>query len=260
MRKKIFYIFFGLIFLSCYEINPNALLIIENLFMTTITKCSIQTGGVAAQYIKPIGLLDLAITNSYFMFPRVSNLLIPIHEAKGKGVQEEPLTETNYIQIIGAKVRYEIGDLEAFIPADKVDAFFKREQFVLTSGVIKPGESSLLQIKIIPGYVGNELQKAFAQFVSKNLYSYPGKEIIVYITLEGVLQDQSSVYSNEFVFPIQLCWGCLVRYTGSTKEDCQEMPKGALFPCLPGQDEGMDCQVCNMVAMWKDICYPPEKK
>ena len=84
--------------LSCPAEQPQALLILDAMAMTQQQQCTIRPGG-GAQIIRPFGVLDLAITNSYWLFPRFKNMMPTLAEITGEGPSSGAPTETNYLSI-----------------------------------------------------------------------------------------------------------------------------------------------------------------
>jgi len=70
-------------------------------------------------------------------------------------------------------------------------------------------------------------------------------EATVYVKLEALTLDRSAIHSNEYSFPLKLCWGCLIR---RTTNDPTAPPTGSTVPCFVGQDDGVDDTVCNVLA------------
>ncbi len=238
---------------SCPKENPQELLILDAAAVTRQTQCMVRTG-TAPQFIWLYGVLDLAITNHYWLFPHFKNMLPPIQEVTEESVSNLYPRETHYVYVHKAHVRVNLGGFYAVPMSAKerndletlrVDGF----EVPVAVG-LEPGTESTVAVEVIPTDLGN--------FLRKKILSYPGSTnpgiwITVVVQLEGRTQDLWTVNSNEFQFPIRVCYGCLIR---PTTNDPTQSPTGANVPCYPGQDEGVDDTFCLLVAIDKDACFP----
>lgn len=235
--------------LSCAKENPQALFIFDAMAMTAQTQCQIRPGQTA-QAIRPYGVLDLAITNQYKLFPRFMNMLQPLNQITGEsGDNLSP--ENHVISVQGAKVFVDMGE---FSPVGTDSDKTKRiatmymidgvHSFVLAG--VEPGEEGIVAVQVIRSDLGNVLQAKMRTLATSSGVTYPSVWVTVYLTLEAQTQDRYVIHSNEIAFPIELCWGCLVMPL------FEESPQNT--PCLIGQDEAIPCAMCPEVADYPEAC------
>ncbi len=62
------------LFISCPSNHPVSLVFYETMAMNRQTQCTVQSGG-GMQFLKPFGILDLAVTNHYYLFHHILNNL-----------------------------------------------------------------------------------------------------------------------------------------------------------------------------------------
>ena len=82
-------------------------------------------------------------------------------------------------------------------------------------------------------------------------------EMVVGLTVHGQTLAGKHLESNEFLFPIELCNGCLVTVPNGAVDPDQQTPNCLLYdpfsfdedsvncPNLLGQDFAVDCRVCK---------------
>lgn len=248
-------VYTGLVLLSgCPKEQPQALFIMDAAAMTRQQQCSIRPGA-GVQMLRPYGVLDLAITNSYWLFPRVKNMLPSLQTVTGEGVNNLQ-AETNYVNIHTAYVHVNPGGyVVTGLTATEIPVIERAQFDGFTwdvSASAGPGEETMVAIQVIPPDIGNILQ---AKMKGLKNAKNPAIWISVVVKLEARTQDLWTVYSNEFKFPILTCYGCLVRYVTN---DPNEPPSVADVPCLPGQDDAVDNTLCKLIAMDKNVCFPPD--
>jgi len=241
------------VFTSCPKEQPQALLIQNMMAMSQQTQCMLRPGGGGgAQFIRMNGVLDIGITNQYWLFPMFKNMLPTLKEATGLQPSNLAPTETNYINVYKAHVHVNVGGLFDLKELDGKDrATFEEvlsRGFTLdVAGSAGPNEVSAVSVQAIPPWLGNIIDK----YVSRYAASKPGIWMTLYVKLEGRTQDRWVIYSNEFSFPVLVCYGCLVRYVTN---DPTTPPSASSVPCLPGQDDPVDNNFCPYVANHPDVC------
>lgn len=206
--------------------------------------CEISAGGGQVA-LRPRGRMDLVLTNEYYLFANVVNSMSTTSQVTG-GTPATLQLENNNLQIIGGKVSYSVGDIGIDLP---------QNQFVFTSGTVRPGNQSPIQVHAIPPLVGEFLRQAPA--LQKR---YSSVEVVVKLTLEGTLQDGTVVKSREFVYPIDVCRGCLIQYNVAPEFCCDPATWGDVpVPCFMGQDLSVDCRTCcasTFDSKDKEACLP----
>jgi len=95
--------------ITCEVENPRALFVYDAMAVSSRTQCVIQPGQ-RAQAVLPFGIMDVMITNNYFLFPRFRNMMQKTLSITGEGI-ESGQVETNYLSIGGAKVWVDLGQL-----------------------------------------------------------------------------------------------------------------------------------------------------
>ncbi len=240
--------------LSCPKESPQEILILDAAAVTRQTQCMVRTGA-APQFIWLNGVLDLAITNHYWLFPHFKNLLPTIQEVSEESVTGLYPRETHYVNIHKAYVHVNLGAFYSVLGTSEQQYV----EFLRVDGLevpvalgIEPGAEGTVAVEVIPTDLGNLLRKKVLAYPGA---SHPGIWITVVVQLEGRTQDLWSVHSNEFEFPIKVCYGCLIR---PTTNDPSATPTAGNIPCFPGQDEGVDDLLCRLVALDKDACFPGE--
>ncbi|MBM4386852.1 MAG: hypothetical protein FJ088_03880 [Deltaproteobacteria bacterium] len=246
---------FQLVSISCIEErNPQVLLYVTNLAMTRETQCIIQVGAGANQLMRTFSILDFALGNRYFAFPLIRNQLPSIFTVNESSVSEN-VNETNYVQIIGAYVEYDLGELAGQMTSDVIANAFTDPTFVFSNSglLIAPGIEGVIGLEIVPNKQAGHIREALAKLAkTKAAIQGTSAEIVAYVTLEGMLQDGTVVKSNLFYFPLKLCFGCLIAKTVS---NCNDLPEGVQPPCIPGQDDTVDCRLCCFMGGDPDLCY-----
>lgn len=236
---------------GCTDRSPQALFVQFNQAVDRASSCIARAGTDIA---RPIGWMDIGVTNRYLLFPSVENGMPPSASITGSGPSDLHL-ENNTVQVTGATIYY---DLPADIVADLAEEGVEvpQGQFVFTSGSIEPNSVGVAILEVIPPLVGEVLRRS--KILSER---YATTQILVRVTVEAVLKDGDTVNSNEFVYPLNVCNGCLVYFS---VPDCTALPTEEItLPCFPGQDEGLDCRACYQLAVTKDeaaLCLPPLKK
>jgi len=219
--------------------NPQALFVPANTLVSSRTQCQVRAG---AREYRLRGIMDVAVTNTYYMFPQIMNNLpesMDLHSMK----PEDLRLSNNWVTVIGARVDYDY-DYESDFGQqvmDDIEAF--RDRFQHASGGIGPGEVLPTMLPIIPWELGNAFARAGAL---RDTLGGAGVEINVRVVVEGVLADHRRVRSNEFWFPLTVCNGCLVYFPPFV--DCTRLEETPLVPCFPGQDDGVDCRLCYAYA------------
>lgn len=236
---------------ACTDRSPQVLFIQANQAVDRASSCLARAGGGVT---RPIGWMDIGVTNRYILFPNVENSLPEIVNVTQTSESELRL-ENNTLQITGATIYYDLpADLEQDLANEGVAV--PQGQFVFTSGSLKPGEVGAMIIEAVPPLVGEVFRRS--TILAER---YATTQILVRVTVEGVMLDGDTINSNEFVYPLNICNGCLVFFP---VPDCTVLPEEEIeLPCFPGQDEGLDCRACYILATTKEEaarCLPPIKQ
>ena len=230
---------------GCTDRDPQVMYVLYNQAVDRGTQCLAQ-GNVT----RPIGWFDIGITNKYLLFPAVSNNL-PTSESVTNQSAGELRLNNSTIQVTGGTVYYDVPpDLDADLAAQGVP--LPQGQFVFTSGSVESETTGAFVLEVVPPLVGELLRRS--DLLSTR---YAATQILVRVTLEGVLPNGQVVNSNEFVYPLNICNGCLVYFP--VTDCCAQSEAEILLPCFPGQDEGLDCRGCCQLATSPQetaICLP----
>jgi hypothetical protein len=171
------------------------------------------------------GTLDSALTPEYQAEFLVGNQMVP------RGDPNQPRTETAYVTIQGAVVRI-------------VDPTGKQLNTYTwpTSRTIPPSSGTT------PGYGAVAVTILDSSTVaSLNLKSSGGeiKRLVSYVRFFGASVGGQSVESDEFGFPINVCYGCLISYTGPDNTCIVSSSSSTTsVPCIFGQDFAIPCTTC----------------
>ncbi|MBM4370188.1 MAG: hypothetical protein FJ098_00940 [Deltaproteobacteria bacterium] len=219
------------------EGNPEALVILGNAW---VAGGDCRPGSGSSGAYRSIGTLDLLMSTNYFMFPYVANELPGTSEVTEIDPMEGGL-DSSTVALTGARIWYEIDGLQgSFVggPTELPD-----EVFSPTSGTVRGMTEAVVQIEAIPSSVIQLLDQDNA---FDTLYS--GGYLIVHIAFEGRKLDGTKVRSGEFVYPIQVCRGCLMYWPMDPEQCCADNIPTLGEICFPGQDEGVPCDVgCFLV-------------
>jgi hypothetical protein len=223
-------------------------MILDAMAMSPQQQCQLRPGQTA-QAIRPYGVLDLALTNQYWLFPRFRNMMEPIGTITGEG-EGGLQSETHYLSIQGATSFVNIGE---FMPTSREVSLLRIALKYLDEGVhsfvaagVAPSQEGVVAVQVVPPELGNVLDQKMRAHVQKPTVADPAVWITVYVKLEAQTQDRYVVKSNEFSFPVMLCWGCLVM--PFIEEAAQD------WPCFIGQDEPLPLLACPFVANHPEAC------
>ena len=234
-------LFLAGVFAGCApEGTPQALVIQFNSVVGAENSCKLQVSSGGSQVTRSTGTLDLLFAPNYVMFPSIASKLEEASATTEFGAEQGSL-DPNGITFTGVRVWYEIEGLQG--QYDGTDTILPDEIFSPTSGHVDAGKFTAIAVEILPASVVNILDgdKAF-----DNIYS--GGYLIAHVVLEGRTLDGDKVRSNEFVFPINVCRGCLLYWPFHDATDCCETLISDETVCYPGQDEAIPCDLgCSMV-------------
>jgi len=254
---------------GCSENDPQVIFITGNQAVDSETQCKLQSTGLVT--FKPFGYLDVSLANTYLLFPSLNTKLEDTTVVTGNSAQQLVLN-TSSIQIVGAKVSYDLpvdpitgtglgylanplNPAVALTNPDPLVSAGLGETYVFTTGSLTSEEgNALVALEAVPPYIGEIFKNSPA--LSERFSS---AQILVHVVVEGVMMDGTKVHSNEFVYPINICNGCLVFYPVA---DCTKLDQDPEIevPCFPGQDEAVDCRLCYVLALTPDDalgCFPP---
>lgn len=214
---------------GCIE-NDKSLVIMYN--VAPDDSCVYQ---IDPEYIRTRGFLDLnhpaygsPPEPVYYMFPQIHNFM-PTNlstcncELDAMAIQLRKAT-ISYEWLIG---RDSLGPLGY----NTLLALEEGEFDIYLSGVVEPADSSgspgqfVTHLRLIPPNVGTQLAALGTD----------AKDFVlgVHVIINGTTLGGVEIGSNEFIYPVEFCWGCL-------SSSC---PDGTYPSCQPGQDSNsLECE------------------
>jgi hypothetical protein len=217
----------------------------STMFVQGVLAPQFVTAGMACTYTADptqvhltSGALDVGIIDSYTAEFLVGNQIVP------RGDPNQPDTETSYITVEGAVVRI----LDA--------AGNQLTSFTQPAGITIPPSAGN------PGYAPVSLQildPATVQSLGLDASNAGStKRLIPYTRFFGHTLGGDSVESNEFGFPIDVCYGCLITFSSTDVNPNFKFPNcvgtssttttATSVPCIVGQDFPVDCTQCSTAA------------
>lgn len=199
--------------------------------------------GSTSQSAIPSGALDDALAPSYTAEFLLGNQLIQQADPNG------PKTETSFIEVQGAVVT-----VKDFTGTQVLSQFT-----VNASQIIPPATGGT------PGFspIGiTILDAATIQTYGPGTVNANPVRFLTFTHFFGVTLGGQSVTSNEYEFPVDVCYGCLVFFSQSDINttytpipNCvgngQTPPMSE--PCFFGEDGSFDCSLC----LSNPVCNPP---
>jgi hypothetical protein len=233
---------------SCPAEQAQELEILDMIALTPQLTCQLRPDQGEA-VIRPYGILDLAFTNEYWLFPRMKNMMPTMATQTGEG-PANLVYETNTITVQTAHVLADLGEFYEPGLSDDDDIFDVytvdgMDSVVATS--IDPNASGAVAIQAIPPQLGNELAGKLGTYVfgpykgAGTPTPAPAIWITLYVQVTGETQDRWPIHSNVYAFPVQVCWGCLLQMITN---ECAGTVGATEYPCKPGQDDFIDNNYC----------------
>lgn len=198
------------------------------------------------------GILDVFVADRYRFSPELVSEMVPSESVAfrgaaggGAGGLTGAVYEANDVTLSRIVAEYE-GPSALGVP-------LTRSRDIPISGSIAPGGAAFLQFDLVPSQLTGLL-------AASPLLRTPGSSFTLNVRVKafGTTNDGREVDSNEFVYPILVCNGCLLRYEPEALDlsfpipNCRNVASfdgtQADLPCFPGQDEQVDCRaVCATV-------------
>lgn len=224
-------------------------------------ECQSPTSAAGTTTFVSRGVLDLFLSNEYVMAPLVQNTLVPstsVSFGAAGGGAGGGLTgnewEANSVSLTHAIVRFNAPDALGVPLLSRIE--------IPLSGSMEPGGFAGLTLVPITANIGNVLSQS--TLLRENLDTTLTLELG--LTFHGRTAGGVRVDSNEFVYPVDLCFGCLVDIpTEAVDRDFPLLPncRGGLAEdtdgnldtsqftediCFVGQDDIIDCRaVCPII-------------
>jgi hypothetical protein len=195
------------------------------------------------------GTMDAGLSTRYFAFALVGNQLV------ARGDFRTTRAEPNRVAIKGADVHLLDGSQNEI-------AFYS----VVATGLVDPTSSSdpgygIASLELIPHFIGTKIAQSLAAGGGLTVQTFEARFRVFGETLGG-----TEVTSNEYIFPIDICYGCTVSFpadawekTLSTTRNClgeastsPTSTPGQTPACIAGQDGVTDCRNCQ----GNPVCTP----
>ena len=187
------------------------------------------------------GVLDYGLKQAYD-----ANFLVG-NQAVAKVNSQQLQTETDIITIQGAIVRItdssgnQIGNYTRLAGAT-----------VYPSTGTTPGYAAITGVTIV-----DSGSLAADSALQTNIMAGGLSRVVTYTKFFGQTTGGTYVESDEFEFPVDVCYGCLVAYSATDQNPLAQTPNcldyataaqsGTSTPqsCIPGQDFAIDCAECQ---------------
>ncbi|HAN32028.1 MAG TPA: hypothetical protein DCQ06_10565 [Myxococcales bacterium] len=193
--------------------------------------------------LRPAGVMDLMVTNSYVFFPRMENKM-QMQTIINQATPQNLVLDAHTVTIEGAEMTLEANTTAGPLAGAPLQNTSWNTPF---SAQLEPAEFKGSRFTLIPPNVGDELRNRFSgQYTAM-------QRILIDIKLYAKMADGTRLQSNTLRYPIDLCWGCLVSLPFSqpgvgldpeqTFSVCNTKLVDPLFtpPCMPGNDEYLPC-------------------
>jgi hypothetical protein len=171
------------------------------------------------------GIVDGLLRDNYSPEFLVGSTLI------ARGNPSTPDSETARIEIQGAIVQV----------VDPATNATLENNTVLTSALVEPASGAQ------PSYTALGATIMDAAAIAHFRTGTGTRIALVYVTFFGQTLGGQTVQSNQYQFPVDVCFGCLVTVPpGAVSGYCQgKVPLASPnVACAPGQDQYSDCQAC----------------
>ena len=192
------------------------------------------------------GTLDVLLTDQYQFSASVQNAMPSTISLQDRALSD-PRLEGNIIQLERLEVKYEYPqDPAIFQELENTDA--THSDFLGTT--ILADSVGALNIPLIkPGLA----QKMFDTLPPRDETNpSPTVTLVTKITMFGAMLDGTPVETDEFLFPIDVCKGCLLFFPldaklGAGNPNCRNEENRVSLNnrCQLGQDRDVDCRICR---------------
>ena len=187
------------------------------------------------------GRMDLTVATTYRMHLLVENLMSNSGTASLGGGTITADYEGNRVTFTNAFVSIQG-------PPSGLGVALPEEQAIPISGTLEPANTAVVSMDVI----GNALGLQLAAAIETRGMVVP---LTVSVRFEGTTTSGTSVESNQFMFPLEVCRGCLLEFplaaTDSTftPPNCLNTSEDQTVEssCLPGQDDPLDCRDCRAI-------------
>ena len=233
---------------SCAEHVPEIMIVANQMYGEG---CDVPVGSSTTS-LRTRGTLDLFITDQYRMIPKVENTLVASGSVGfgggggGQGGLSGAEWEGNDIFLRRATIRFEA--------PDALGVPLPRELDVELSGRVEPGGEATVELQAISPSIGRTLANSRLLREARTSLTIDQR-----LKFYGETSTGAQVDSNEFIYPLELCYGCLLDIPPeaidtefAVQPNCRnldtESEGESQVICFAGQDEPVDCRaVCPIV-------------
>jgi len=243
---------------------------IRQIQLFDVGSCAVNTDETTFQ---SQSIVDLSLRNSYTIFPFIENNMLSVNDVKALDVTDGRINTTDVV-LRSATIEY--------TTLDTLSAQLQSPLVVPLSGTVKVGGFLVIGLEVLNTALLQQLQDADEFLVIEDNGSVrpvrTSIKIIARIRVEGETLDGKVVESNEFLYPIEVCNGCLITYPSNLLETrngqltCPSLkldPEGnpvvgpsASSSCvgqLGSDGAAVDCQTCQGLAVnafARQLCQP----
>jgi hypothetical protein len=193
MKRLSLFAAFALVLAACGADNRTSIEVLGRAAPSDSKKCTYATGGA---YQLGNGLYDTAIGGQYSVVLYVQNNL-----ADPKALNPSAVTASNAWSVQAARVRVNPSDYVGEYKPSPALASIAGDSVlpVVTSPIVAPaGGQATIYLGLLSDGILTALQTATAS-----------GQVVLGVTLEGVTGDGARRDSGEWIFPLQVCSGCV---------------------------------------------------
>jgi hypothetical protein len=217
------------------------------------------------------GMVDIALRDNYIINPIVRNNLTDVTQQKGLEASDSRIA-TNGIVLRSAEIEYS--------PLDGIAGNIPSTRVIPLSGTVSELSSmTLFNFPLIEAEVMEALRSSDTFFLIDQGTARPKRTSVTLLTsirIKGETLDGRSTESEPFLFPVEVCNGCMITYPSELIEDrngrlvcASERPVDEsgesiettnLCPSLVGIDglstNCLDCQGYAVNTFSRQLCQP----
>lgn len=195
------------------------------------------------------GTLDVLVAQSYSASLAVRN------ELRSSKDLAKARSEAGNVYLLGATVRLTLASGEALTSDPGLDGRAGNEFRTEGSGFLEPGALSSITVNLLDGAAVCQIARRVEERVN-NLKVRPqdqSVQVIAFARVQAQTLGGLTIESQEFQFPINVCWGCLANVTlAGNVCSAPAAAAGDDKPiCNPGQDASITCDKCKSIS---DYC------
>lgn len=252
---------------GCFVDEEDGSLYIEAALPFSTDNCTALVGSES-----PLGegAIDLAMAPSYVLAVRVVNNMASITNVN-QFTPADARLDTTDVFLRRAVVQYRA--------LDQISVDFPEELRIPMAATVKAsGGESAVPIEILTAGMVQDLRTS-PEFIIRGADGQvrPARsqvQLLAKVILQGETLDGKTVESNEFVFPLTVCNGCLIHVppeavstSVGVQPNCLNIDLGedgsglpeVKCPQLVGQDTSVDCRICTLYAVddfARQLCQP----